>query len=350
MRRENLKLQKIIGLLLVLFILNAMGCKGSKSSAVASVNNSEQGQYETIEIRYQGTINEVRPFELAEDLGYLAPLKLKWIGNMISGPQDIQTTQTNETDVGIAFMSAVINLKAANGTLIGVIGATGSDRQRSSSLVVLDNSPIISGKDLIGKTIGVNTLAAASEVYIKNYLVKEGLVPEEIEKVELVIIPPVSMEQALRSKQIHGVQMSGLVKDKALESGGLRIIFSDVDLFGDNTNNVYVIRKSFADQNSNTVRKFVEATAKAVEWSKTTPIEEVRERMKSIIKKRDRDEDLNVTNYFKSYGLQSKGGLLYDRDLQVWIDWLVKQGDLKEGQIKPSDIYTNEFNPYNDQK
>jgi hypothetical protein len=35
-----------------------------------------------------------------------------------------------------------------------------------------------------------------------------------------------------------------------------------------------------------------------------------------------------------------------DAELQVWIDWLVKDGLLKQDQLKPSDIYTNEFNHF----
>jgi hypothetical protein len=35
--------------------------------------------------------------ELAADLGYLGNLKLKWIGNTISGPQDIQAATTGDT-------------------------------------------------------------------------------------------------------------------------------------------------------------------------------------------------------------------------------------------------------------
>ncbi|MFP3040485.1 ABC transporter substrate-binding protein [Treponema primitia] len=344
-------MKKIVGngkicivLLSVILFMGFLGCNKNSDRPIST----EPGAYEVLEIRYQGYTDEVRPHELAEDLGYLEPLKLKWIGNVQGGPQDLQMTQTNEVDIGGAFMTAVINLKAANGTLIGVIGSLGSDATRSSSLVVLEDSPIRSPRDFIGKTFGVNTLAAASEAYIKNYLVKGGLTPAEIDKVELVVIPPVSMAQALRSKQIDGAQISGIIKDKSLESGGLRIVFSDIDIFGDNTNNLYAVRKEFAEQNPNSTRKLVEAMAKAIEWSKETPIEEVRARMKDIIKKRNRDEEVTTVDYFKGFGLASKGGLVYDKDLQIWIDWLVSQDDLKEGQLKPTDIYTNEFNPYND--
>ncbi len=41
----------------------------------------------------KGWAGQVTFPELAEDLGYLAPVKLKWVGNTISGPQDIQTVR-----------------------------------------------------------------------------------------------------------------------------------------------------------------------------------------------------------------------------------------------------------------
>ena len=35
-----------------------------------------------------------------------------------------------------------------------------------------------------------------------------------------------------------------------------------------------------------------------------------------------------------------------DGEIQVWIDWLEKDGLFKAGQIKARDVYTNEFNFY----
>ncbi|MFP3040480.1 ABC transporter substrate-binding protein [Treponema primitia] len=343
-----MKKQNVLVLLSVISFLCIFGCEKNKKTNISN-EDTETGKYETLEIRHQGWANIVTQFELAEDLGYITPLKLKWVGNTISGPQDIQTTQTNETEIGNAFTTAIINLQAANGSLIGVIGYGGSDVNKTSSLIVLDNSPIKSAKDLIGKTVAVNTLAAASETYVRSYLVSEGLTPDEIEKVELIIIPPVSMEQTLRSKQVDSAMMSGIYKDKVLESGGVRLVFSDIDIFGDFTSSLWTMRKSFIEQNPNTTRRLVEGMAKAIEWSKNSPVEEVRERMKDIIRRRNRDEDEKIIDYWQTYGLASKGGLIFDKDIEIWIDWLIKKGDLNEGQIKPSDIYTNEFNPYKDE-
>ena len=71
-----------------------------------------QEALEVTDIRYQGTVGQVVWIELAEHLGYLAPLKAKWVGNTISGPQDVQAVVTNDIDIGGAFNGALVKLIA----------------------------------------------------------------------------------------------------------------------------------------------------------------------------------------------------------------------------------------------
>ncbi|KPQ44846.1 MAG: hypothetical protein MPEBLZ_00575 [Candidatus Methanoperedens nitroreducens] len=52
-----------------------------------------------------------------------------------------------------------------------------------------------------------------------------------------------------------------------------------------------------------------------------------------------------MAKYWKGFGVREHA-LLQDSDVQFWIDWLVKDGRISEGQYKPSDFYTNEYNPY----
>ena len=82
---------------------------------------------EVTELRYQGSVGTVTPAELAADLGYLGDVKLKWIGNTISGPQDIQAATTGDTDFGGAFNGAIIKLAASKAPIKAVIGYYGSD-------------------------------------------------------------------------------------------------------------------------------------------------------------------------------------------------------------------------------
>jgi len=124
---------------------------------------------EKTELRYQGWAGQVVFPELAEDLGYLAPLRLKWVGNTISGPQDIQTVATGDIDVGGAFYGAIIKLIAAKAPIRAVIGYYGSDDNTWQGYFVKEDSPIKSARDLIGKKVAVNTLGAHLEFVLREY-------------------------------------------------------------------------------------------------------------------------------------------------------------------------------------
>jgi len=326
------------------------GC-GNESKSTASGAGTGGTEYETLELRYQGSVGSVTYPELAEALGYLAPIKLKWIGNTISGPQDIQTAATGQSDFGGAFNGAIVKLISAGAPVKAVIGYYGVDENTYGGFYVLDDSPIKTAKDLIGKKIGVNTLGAHSEFVIKEYLRRNGLTEDEIKQVTLVVIPPVNSEQTLRQGQIDVASLGSILRDKALERGGIRPLFTDYDLFGTFTAGSYVFTNKFIQDNPNTVRKFVEAMGQAIEWARTTPREQVIAKYKEIIEKRGRKEDATAIQYWKSTGIAGKGGYIRESEFQVWTDWLVKSGELKEGQIKPTDLYTNEFSAFqNDQE
>lgn len=55
---------------------------------------------EQTEIRYQGRTVQVRFPKMAEDLGYLAPLVLRWVGNAISAAHGFQIIVTGEVEIG----------------------------------------------------------------------------------------------------------------------------------------------------------------------------------------------------------------------------------------------------------
>ncbi|MCT9931292.1 ABC transporter substrate-binding protein [Planotetraspora sp. A-T 1434] len=325
-------------LVLVFTFLVALSACGSSGGA--------SGDGEVTELRYQGSVGAVTPPELAEDLGYLGKVKLKWVGNTISGPQDIQSAATGQTDFGGAFNGAVIKLVAAKAPIKAVISYYGSDKDAYNGYYVLDGSPIKTARDLIGKKIAVNTLGAHHEAVIKEYLKRAGLTKEEIKQVELVVTPPVNTEQALRQKQIDVGTLGGILRDKALERGGIHPLFTDYELLGAFNAGTYVLRDDFIAKNPATTRTFVTGVAKAIEWSKTHPRDEVVARFKSIIAKRKRSEDATAIGYWKSYGVSAKGGLIGDKDFQTWIDWLQREGELQPGQVKLSDLYTNSFNSY----
>lgn len=314
--------------------------------AMAAVGCGTAGVRNTRTLRYQGWAGEVTPPELAADLGYLEDVKLEWVGNTISGPQDIQSAATGQVDFGGAFNGAVVKLAAARAPITAVVGYYGVDEAEATGYFVLEDSPIRSARDLIGKKVGMNTLGAHSEAMLDIYLTRNGLSKDEIGKVEPIVVPPVNNEQSLRQRQIEVGALDGILRDKALARGGIRKVFSDFELLGAFTAGSYVTKKSFVEQNPDTVRTFVSGVGKAIEWSKQTPREQVIERFTKIITDRRRNEDTDPLRYWKSYGVAGTGGVIKDQELQVWVDWLSERGDIPKGSIKAGDLYTNEFNSY----
>ncbi len=298
-------------------------------------------------LQYQSTPGAVGFPELAEDLGYLGDLKLDSIGDMVGGPESIQLTATKQTDFGSAFNGAIIKSYSQNVKIKSVVGSYGSDENTYIGAYALEGSPIKSAKDFIGKKVGVNTLGAHMEFVIKDYLRHGGLTEDEIKQVTLVTIPPANAEQTLRNKQIDVVLLGGISRDLALKRGGLVELFKDIDVFGSKfTAGDYFFTEQYIKDNPHTVKQFTEGVAKAIDWLQTTPREEVIARFEKIIKARKGNQTTDLVKFWKSSGIAEKGGSITPSEYDVWIKWLVKNGELKEGQIKPEDLYTNEYNPY----
>jgi ABC-type nitrate/sulfonate/bicarbonate transport system substrate-binding protein len=302
--------------------------------------------YETLELRYQGNNGTVTLAELAEDLGYLAPVRLNFVGSTVSGPASVQAVVTGDTDFGGAFNGAIIKLVAAKVPIVAVVGYYGVDDKRQSGFFVKEDSPVQGARDLIGKKISMNTLGAHSEFMVKEFLFRAQLTREDARQVTLVVIPPVNGEQVLRQGQVDVAVLGDIYRDRAIEHGGLRSIFSDYALFGEFTAGSYVMKAGFIRDNPKTARKFVEAVSRAVEWARQTPRDQVIARFLEIIAKRGRNEDAAVVKYWRSYGVAGRGGLISDKDFQVWIDWMVKDGELEPGQLSARQLYSNELNPF----
>jgi len=335
---------KRLGLAVLLLSLLALGC--SKRASPPPSAKPDSSAPEKLVLRCQGFTGQVTYPELAEDLGFLAPIKLDYIGNTISGPQDIQTVVTGDADYGGAFNGAVIKLIAAKAPVKSVIGYYGTDENTWLGYYVLEDSPIKTARDLIGKKIAVNTLGAHAEFIIREYLTRSGLTKAEADQVTLIVLPPVTTEQALRQHQVDVAGLQNILRDKALSRGGIRKLFSDFDLYGKFTAGSYVFSTAFIRDNPNTVKKFVSATAQAIEWARSHSREEVIARYTSIIQRRHRNEDASAIPYWRSTGIAAAGGAIRSSEFQVWLDWLVKSGQLAPGQVRVDDLYTNEFNPF----
>ena len=119
--------------LVLLMLAAATGCARRAEKSLAGERSSP---YETRELRYQGGSGIVSYPELAADLGYLEPIELRWVGNTISGPQDIQTVVTNDIEFGAAFNGSIIKLIEAKAPIRAVIGMSSVDDETLDRLLL----------------------------------------------------------------------------------------------------------------------------------------------------------------------------------------------------------------------
>ncbi|RYZ10118.1 MAG: ABC transporter substrate-binding protein [Myxococcales bacterium] len=317
-----------------------LACKSANGSQERAGERSEEPSL----LRYMSAPGTVSPIELAEDLGYLAPYRLDYVSSTTSGPQSIQAVVTGDVDVGSAFNGAILKLIAAGAPIRAVVGSYGVDPKIWGGYYVKQDSPIKSARDLIGKKVAVNTVGAHQEFALKEYLVRSGFSQEDIKQVMLVSLPPINVEQALRQGQTDVSVLTSIYRDRALERGGLRLLFSDLELFGSFTAGSYVLRRDFIARHPRAARTFVEGVGKALDWSRETPRDQVLERFRSIIAKRKRNEDATVIKYWHSYGVGTPQGRIQPRDFGIWIDWMVRAGELRQGQLNLPAVYTNDLN------
>ncbi|WP_235916144.1 ABC transporter substrate-binding protein [Antrihabitans cavernicola] len=320
--------------------------------AVASAVLTGCGSSQTAEsqngvttLRYQGWNDQVTIAELAENLGFFdGKVKLDWVGNTISGPQDIQSAATGQTDFGGAFGGAVAKLVSAGAPITAVVNYYGGDDKTFTGYYTPNDSPITKAADLVGKKVGVNTLGGQNEADIHNELKAAGLSLDQIKSVQLVALPPPNTEDALRKGQIDVAALGGQFQQRALANGGLRPVFTELDQYGKFNGGQYVFRNDLIAKNPDAATAFTTGVAKAIEWQKTTPRDQVIDKFTQIINARHRpNEDTSTLKYWLSVGVPSKYGQISDADFKNWESWLQDTGAIS-GPLDPSKLYTNKFN------
>jgi len=320
-------------------LLAGVGLSGCAESEAASSTGTNTIRYQA----YQGSVNLP---ELAEALGDLPGVKLKYLGTVQGGPQSIAALASNQVDYGAAFNGAIAQIASTGAPITSVISYYGSSDAVRSSILVKSDSGITSAKDLIGKKVAVNTLGANAEAVLDTYLAKGGLTQDQIKKVTLVPLPGINEEAALREGKVEAAYLGGALQEAALSRPGLKVLTTDVDLVGPYNGGSIVLRDQFIKDNPQLTKKFVAGLAKALVYTETHSADEVKAVLQKWLTEQGRPDDAKALALWKGTGIATHAGLIQDKDFDLWLDWLKSRGDVKADSIKASEIYTNRFNPY----
>ncbi len=347
MEKINNKVLALSGIVIVIIAgvgLALLSNKDNSNNNIAPTSNPTQKDYTIIRMPNESTW--VTLATVADEKGFFEEegIKIEWTGKIAGGgPGQLASIAGRSNDIGSAAVMAIIN--AINkGVKIKAIGPEYEIDEQANTWYVLENSSIRTAKDLVGKKIAVNTLKANAEYTIKEYL-SQNEVP--FDKVELVVVDPSRSgnpfltEEIFRRGEVDVMPASEVIEWHLLKNGGVRPLVTYYDIWGKASGNpAYVVSEEFMKKNPDATRRFVTALAKAADYINANPEEALQ-----IEIKRNFDPNSEPAKHIKAHRYPEHA-LISEEQVKQWIDRMVKYGDIKEGQIKPSDIYTNEFNPY----
>lgn len=327
--------------------VSALAAGGLTACGAAQASSSGAGG-ETTTIRYQSSAGAVDLLQLADALGYLHGLTLKKVGDVTGGPQSLQALTSHQIDISAsAFFGAIAQLVATGAPIKAVVATYGSNADVSSAVVTLEGSSITSAKDLIGKKVAVNTLGANAEAVIDTWLQKSGLSQADIKKVTLVPLAPLATIQALQQHQVDAADIGSGQIQAALTTGvKLATLVKDTDVVGNYSGGGFAIENDFAKKNPKTTEELVTGVAKAVQYVASHDRASVLKVYDAWLTKNGYGSYVAATdqNWGGHTGVASADASITDKDISQWLDWLGSRGDVDPKKIKPSDVYTNQYN------
>lgn len=291
---------------------------------------------EEVKFRYLASQGGLSAHELAAELGYFdgTGITIENVGYATGGPASLIALASGDVEIGSAATSAVLNSIIGGNDFVAAYPSNGINDEVQSIFYVLEDSPIRDIKDIAGKTVAVNTLGAHLDYTIREALHSVGLPSDAANQ---IVVPGPQLEQVLRSGQVD-VSAFGYwqttFEGAAKQKGGLRAIFDDTDVLGEIAGGFIVLRRDFIDKHPEAAKVFVEQSERALDYARENP-----EETRAILAKAlaERGENPDIAQFFRGYGVRP-GGKAVERDLQFWIDVLVREGKLKEGQLSANDI------------
>ncbi|MDR1518968.1 MAG: ABC transporter substrate-binding protein [Planctomycetota bacterium] len=273
---------------------------------------------------------------LADDLGYFkdAGVRPHYAGQIAAG-QMIPALISGDLDVANRHTPLIVAAVASGADI--KIFASGSESTKEfphMKYFVRADSPIKSIKDFPGKTLGINSFGACSEYVTKKYLQDNGLDPASI---KMITAPDSQQEVPLLRGDTQVAIIHPLSSGRvAANTRDFRMLFSDWDIDGGLSGMCpYSVRGGFLKEHPEAVTELIEILSKAAKWNNEHP-----EEARALMAKRFNFK-LEETERFEFFPDQ----LTPESGIQYWIERLEAEKKLAPGQIKPGQVYTNEFNP-----
>jgi NitT/TauT family transport system substrate-binding protein len=264
--------RRVLGLAVaVLTVAGAAGCGSSSSATTAS--SSDGGKTTEVKVGIIPIV-DVAPLYLGKEKGFFSSRGIDLqmeaaqggaaiIPGVVSG--QFHFGFSNVTSLMIAQTKGVPIKSVVNGA-----ASTGDTAKDISGVAVKKDSSIKSAKDLVGKTVAVNTLQNIGDTTVREVVRKGGGDPSKINFVEM---PFDQMPAALDGGQVDAAWMGEPALTIA-KGQGARVVaspFAETD--PKLTVATYFASTKLAQENPELVKKFTEAVTESLKYASEHPDE-----------------------------------------------------------------------------
>jgi ABC-type nitrate/sulfonate/bicarbonate transport system substrate-binding protein len=329
----------------------ALPTTGGESQRAAADNTPAQTVEETknvtVKVTEFGKVNTtVDAPTLGFKKGFFAEegIDIEYAG-AIPVPQLVSALLSGTIDAGQLMVPEAI-AAIANGAGLIQVGSSQSTTEDNPhmSYVVLKGSSIKRGRDLVGKKIGISTLAGGCMTSYPLVWAKQDGVENPLAEIEEIASTEETLVESLKKGEFDVVGLHLTPENVAKLFPEVDILFTDYDVLGENGGDVgWYFRREYVEQNPETVKKFLRAVAKTNNYINANPAEAA-EFFKGIA---------NVAINEKLFYVQhfAEDGIAEPEHTQAWIDILSTDDQAVEllqlkNPVTLEDVLDNQYNSY----
>lgn len=334
-----MKKLKNLSLLLVIALIGSMfvGC-ASKQNTTSSTQ-----KLETVDLVLDWYPNAIHSFIYAAiENGYFKEEGLKVNIIYPSNPTDsLSMPAAGKATIGIYYQPDIVMARTNEKVPVKSIGAI--VHTPLNVVIALKEKNINSPKDLSGKTIGYSGNPLNTE-YVKTMVKADGGDPNSIKIVDVGF----DLLSSMITKKVDATT-GGLINHEVpvLEKEGHPVNYFDPAKYGvpNYYEEVFVASDKTIKEKSETLKKFMRASQKGYEFTKTNPDKS----LKILMDNQEKDNFPLIASVEKQSmnillpKMESKNEPFLYQDKKVWqnnINWLYKQGLIKE-KINADDCFVN---------
>lgn len=331
----------LIGAFLLLFAISLTGCgKSTASPTTSNVTdkaNASDIAKEPYEIKLATQTGETDVL-IADQLGYFKDenITVKYVG-VLPPSQAIPAVLKGDLTFTLGHADMLGKAILAGSKLKAISTGMVDDPQYNHLIYfVKKGSSIKTAKDLIGKKIGVPFTGSCPDGLFLEWLKQNNVSKDQV---QFVVIPEAQEELALQNGLVDVTAHHPATYQGVKNHGKSDVLVTTWDISKDpnaGTSFSAITSEKFLQEHPDVAKGIVRALTRAHHWINANRDEGKKITAKALNMK---EEDVAAFYY-------DDNDYIVDSRIEPWFKMIESFGDLKPGQLKPSDIYTNDYNPY----